>query len=339
MGAAGRARAAGGGGAPGGGGAEDGAAAALSGLTVAALKVELQARGLATAGRKADLVARLAEAKAGPGTAPAGMGAREEVPKRKREPEDGALGGGGRGGSSGAELQAKADRIRVELQQLYPEGSRPIPLDHGSRFQFLCAVVLSAQSTDKKVNQISPALFAAGPTPAAMAALGEGRIRELIREIGLAPSKAKYLANLSEALVREHGGEVPGTFEDLEKLSGVGHKTASVVMSQAFGVPAFPVDTHIHRLAARWGLSDGSSVVRTEADLKRLFPESSWNALHLQIIFYGREHGKANQKPPWPGPICAWAGLDDPPGTTPAKKRAKAQKSAKAGGKGARRKL
>lgn len=267
--------------------------------------------------------------------------------RKKREPKADKRGGGA-GSASGAvatgpELQGKADRIRSELQRLYP--NPPIPLDHGSTFQFLCAVVLSAQSTDKKVNEITPALFAAGPDPAAMATLGELRIRELIREIGLAPSKAKYLANLSAALVGEHEGEVPGTFEALEKLSGVGHKTASVVMSQAFGVPAFPVDTHIHRLAARWGLSDGSSVVRTEADLKRLFPESSWNDLHLQIIFYGREHGKANQKAPWPGPICAWAGLDDPPATTPAKKRSKAQKAEGAsqgkdgGGRRVRRKI
>jgi len=230
-------------------------------------------------------------------------------------------------------LKAKAARILGELDALYPDPLATLPLDHGSTFQFLVAVVLSAQSTDKKVNEVTPALFAAAPDAKAMASLDVDVIRNHIREIGLAPSKAKYLSGLSKALMERHAGEVPASFEELEALSGVGHKTASVVMSQAFGVPAFPVDTHIHRLAARWGLADGSGVGQTEKALKELFPEDAWNRLHLAIIFYGREHGQAHQKPPaetgepWPGPICAWAGLDAPPATTPAKKRA-------AGGRG-----
>ena len=185
----------------------------------------------------------------------------------------------------------KATRIHQQLDALYPEV--PVPLDHRDPFTLLVAVLLSAQSTDKKVNEITPALFDAGPTPAQMAELGVDRIKHLIRQIGLTNQKAKAIQRLSEILVAEHDGEVPASFEALESLPGVGHKTASVVMSQAFGVPAFPVDTHIHRLAQRWGLSSGKSVVQTERDLKRLFPESSWNRLHLQIIFYGREYCSA----------------------------------------------
>ena len=173
------------------------------------------------------------------------------------------------------------------LNEQYPE--TPIPLDHTDPFTLLIAVLLSAQCTDKKVNEVTPALFAAGPTPAAMAALEDEEILGMIRQLGLAKTKAKNVRRLSQILITVYGGEVPRSFEELESLPGVGHKTASVVMSQAFGIPAFPVDTHIHRLAQRWGLSDGSNVTRTEQDLKRLFPEDQWNKLHLQIIFYGRE--------------------------------------------------
>ena len=199
----------------------------------------------------------------------------------------------------------KATRIQAILDELYP--TTPIPLDHVDPYTLLVAVLLSAQTTDKKVNQVTPALFARAPTPAAMAKLEVDAIRELIREIGLAPTKAKNLKRLSELLLERHGGEVPRTFEELEALPGVGHKTASVVMAQAFGVPAFPVDTHIHRLAARWGLSNGKSVERTEADLKRIFPREAWNALHLQIIYFGREHCPARGHDLSACPICSWA--------------------------------
>ena len=181
----------------------------------------------------------------------------------------------------------RAALIRQRLEEHYPE--TPIPLDHSDAFTLLIAVLLSAQCTDKKVNQVTPALFAAGPTPAALAALPETEILGCIRQLGLAKTKARNVKRLAELLLKRHGGEVPASFEALEALPGVGHKTASVVMAQAFGVPAFPVDTHIHRLAQRWGLSSGESVTRTESDLKRLFPKQAWNKLHLQIIFYGRE--------------------------------------------------
>lgn len=184
--------------------------------------------------------------------------------------------------------QERADLVRQRLAELYPDP--PIPLHHQDPFTLLVAVVLSAQCTDKKVNEITPALFRAAPTAPRMQRLGENRILELIRPLGLSKQKAKSLAGLSAMIVERFGGAVPRTFEQLESLPGVGHKTASVVMAQAFGVPAFPVDTHIHRLAQRWGLSNGKSVVQTEIDLKRLFPEESWNRLHLQIIFYGREY-------------------------------------------------
>ena len=173
------------------------------------------------------------------------------------------------------------------LQQHYPE--TPVPLDHSDPFTLLVAVLLSAQCTDKKVNEVTPALFAAGQDPAAMAALREETILGHIRQLGLARTKARNVKRLAELLLERHGGMVPSSFEQLEDLPGVGHKTASVVMAQAFGVPAFPVDTHIHRLAQRWGLSSGKSVVQTEHDLKTLFPKEAWNRLHLQIIFYGRE--------------------------------------------------
>ena len=173
------------------------------------------------------------------------------------------------------------------LEEHYPE--TPVPLDHSDPFTLLIAVLLSAQCTDKKVNEVTPALFAAGPTPQAMAALPEAEILGYIRQLGLAKTKARNVKRLAELLLEHHGGAVPASFAALEALPGVGHKTASVVMAQAFGVPAFPVDTHIHRLAQRWGFSSGESVARTETDLKRLFPKDAWNKLHLQIIFYGRE--------------------------------------------------
>ncbi len=183
--------------------------------------------------------------------------------------------------------QERANLILRRLQEHYPEP--PIPLDHSDPFTLLVAVLLSAQCTDKKVNEVTPALFAAGPDPEAMAALSEAMILAHIRQLGLARTKAKNVRRLAELLLERHGGTVPASFAALEALPGVGHKTASVVMAQAFGVPAFPVDTHIHRLAQRWGLSSGASVERTETDLKRLFPREAWNTLHLQIIFYGRE--------------------------------------------------
>jgi endonuclease-3 len=185
----------------------------------------------------------------------------------------------------------RAEIVRERLAELYPDP--PIPLDHCDEFTLLVAVLLSAQCTDKKVNEITPALFAAADNPQAMWDLGEANILEIIRPLGLSKQKAKSIAKLSQILVEKHNETVPETFAELEKLPGVGHKTASVVMSQAFGLPAFPVDTHIHRLAQRWGLTSGKNVIQTEYDLKKLFPESSWNQLHLQIIFYGREHCSA----------------------------------------------
>lgn len=182
----------------------------------------------------------------------------------------------------------RAALIARRLEELYPE--TPIPLHHWDAFTLLVAVVLSAQCTDKRVNEITPGLFARASTPVAMAALPVEVIREIIRPCGLSPQKSRALQELSRLIVERHGGQVPATFAELEALPGVGHKTASVVMSQAFGVPAFPVDTHIHRLATRWGLTSGRNVVQTERDLKKLFPESAWNQLHLRIIFYGREH-------------------------------------------------
>jgi endonuclease-3 len=178
--------------------------------------------------------------------------------------------------------------IAKRLAELYPEP--PIPLAHHDAFTLLVAVVLSAQCTDKKVNEVTPELFRFGGNPEAMAALPTDEILRIIRPLGLAPQKAKALSGLAKGLLERFGGEVPADFPSLESLPGVGHKTASVVMSQIFGMPAFPVDTHIHRLAQRWGLSDGSSVTRTERDLKSLFATDTWRDLHLQIIYYGREH-------------------------------------------------
>ena len=183
---------------------------------------------------------------------------------------------------------SRAAYIQRRLHELYPE--TPIPLQHSDAFTLLVAVVLSAQTTDKSVNRVTPELFALAPDPWALAALPVARIQSIIRPIGLAPRKAQALSQMARLLVERHAGQVPDNFADLEALPGVGHKTASVIMSQAFGQPAFPVDTHIHRLAQRWGLTSGKDVRQTEADLKRLFPRDCWNRLHLQIIFYGRQH-------------------------------------------------
>jgi endonuclease-3 len=198
----------------------------------------------------------------------------------------------------------KAARIGEILDDLYPQP--PIPLDHVDPYTLLVAVALSAQTTDKKVNQVTPSLFALADTPERMVALGEEKILETIREIGLAPSKARNLWTAANQIV-DAGGEVLPDWEFLEGLAGVGHKTASVVMAQAFGVPAFPVDTHIHRLAARWGLSNGTSVERTERDLKAVFAKETWNDRHIQIIYFGREHCPARHHDLAVCPICMWA--------------------------------
>lgn len=182
----------------------------------------------------------------------------------------------------------RAARVAEVLAALYPE--TPIPLDHRDPYTLLIAVLLSAQCTDARVNLITPALFARAATPEAMMLVPVEEIRNIIRPCGLSPRKSQAISDLSRILVEKHGGTVPQSFEALEALPGVGHKTASVVMAQAFGVPAFPVDTHIHRLAQRWKLTSGKSVEQTEADLKKLFPTKDWNQLHLRIIFYGREH-------------------------------------------------
>jgi endonuclease-3 len=185
----------------------------------------------------------------------------------------------------------RAETVLVELEKLYPEV--PIPLDHTDAFTLLVAVALSAQTTDKKVNQVTPKLFEIAGTPFKIKDMEVAEIKDLIKEIGLANQKAKNLKRMAEILVEKHNGIVPQTFEELEELPGVGHKTASVVMSQAFGFPAFPVDTHIHRLMTQWKLTSGKNVVETEKDAKRLFPENTWNKVHLQIIFYGREYSPA----------------------------------------------
>lgn len=185
----------------------------------------------------------------------------------------------------------RAKIIMSELEKLYPEVY--VPLDHTDEFTLLVAVALSAQTTDKKVNQVTPALFAVAGTPQKMAKMEAEEIREYIKEVGLSTSKSKNLKRMAEILVEKHNGIVPESFELLKELPGVGHKTASVVMSQAFGHPAFPVDTHIHRLMTQWKLTNGKSVVQTEADAKKLFPKDKWNKLHIQIIFYGREYSPA----------------------------------------------
>ena len=199
----------------------------------------------------------------------------------------------------------KAERIQKMLEELYPE--IPVPLDHETPFQLLIAVLMSAQTTDLKVNQVTPELFKQGPTPEKMASLEVAHIQSMIREVGLAPTKAKNIKRLSELLLERHDGEIPSTFEELEDLPGVGHKTAGVVLAQAFGIPAFPIDTHIHRLAARWGLSNGRNVDQTEKDLKAVFPKNAWNDLHLQIIFFGREYCPARYHDLSQCPICSWA--------------------------------
>ena len=187
--------------------------------------------------------------------------------------------------------QEKVDFVLTTLTELYPE--IPIPLDHSDPFTLLIAVLLSAQSTDIRVNQITPLLFAKARTPQDMIKMSVEEIREIIRPVGLSPMKSKGIHGLSHILLEKHAGKVPQTYEELEALPAVGHKTAAVVMAQAFGIPTFPVDTHIHRLMYRWGLTNGKNVVQTERDAKRLFPESTWNDLHLQIIWYGREYSPA----------------------------------------------
>lgn len=201
--------------------------------------------------------------------------------------------------------QEKADRIGEILDELYPKP--PIPLDHQDPFTLLVSVMLSAQTTDKKVNEVTPALFAKAPNAKAMAELPVEEILSVIRTVGLAPTKAKNLKAMATLLLERYGGAVPADIDALEALPGVGHKTASVMMCQAFNKPAFPVDTHIHRLAARWGLSDGKNVARTEADLKKVFPEDTWIRRHLQIIYFGRDHCPARGHDLSHCKICSWA--------------------------------
>lgn len=200
----------------------------------------------------------------------------------------------------------RAQIISEKLNRLYPNPA--IPLQFKNTFTFLVAVLLSAQCTDKKVNAITPKLFTLADTPQKMSKLSREKIEEIIRPCGLAPAKSRHISELSKILLERFAGEVPKTFDELERLPGVGHKTASVIMGQAYGYPAFPVDTHIHRLAMRWGLSDGSSVEKTERDLKKLFPESEWNRLHLQIIYFGREFCPARGHDPQKCPICSRIG-------------------------------
>jgi endonuclease-3 len=197
----------------------------------------------------------------------------------------------------------RANYVAKNLAKLYPE--TPIPLDHTDAFTLLIAVVLSAQCTDKKVNEVTPSLFRLASTPQQMALLKVEQVYQVIRQLGLAPQKSKALVGLAKMIMEKHQGHVPRTFEELEELPGVGHKTASVVMAQAFGVPAFPVDTHIHRLAKRWKLSVGKSVEQVECDLKKVFPEKDWNKLHLRIIFYGREYCTARGCDGKTCPICS----------------------------------
>lgn len=200
----------------------------------------------------------------------------------------------------------KKERVQFitdKLESLYPE--TPIPLDHSDAYTLLIAVLLSAQCTDKRVNLITPILFKRANTPQKMVKLSIDEIREIIKPCGLSPMKSKAIFNLSQIILDKHKGRVPNTFDDLEALPGVGHKTASVVMSQAFGFPAFPVDTHIHRLMTRWKLTNGKNVEQTEKDAKRLFPESIWNKLHLQIIFFGREYCPARGHVVANCPICS----------------------------------
>jgi endonuclease-3 len=203
----------------------------------------------------------------------------------------------------------KSEKVKFvlkTLEKLYPDP--PIPLQHKDEFTLLVAVLLSAQCTDERVNKITPILFAKADTPQKMIKLNVAEIKEIIRPCGLSPAKSKAIHGLSELLIKNHKGKVPDTLEELEKLPGVGHKTASVVMCQAFGVPAFPVDTHIHRLIYRWGLSNGKNVTQTENDCKRLFPIEKWNKLHLQIIYFGREYCQARSHDAHNCPICSKIG-------------------------------
>ncbi|MEZ0390075.1 MAG: endonuclease III [Verrucomicrobium sp.] len=196
----------------------------------------------------------------------------------------------------------RADHVLKRLAALYP--APPIPLDHKDAYTLLVAVLLSAQCTDARVNTVTPKLFALADNPLDMMRVPVEKILEIVKVCGLGPQKANAISGLSKILVEQHGGQVPASLEELEKLPGVGHKTAQVVMAQAFGVPSFPVDTHIHRLSQRWGLTVGKSVAQTEKDLKRIFPESSWNSLHLQIIYYGREYCSARGCDGRTCPIC-----------------------------------
>ena len=200
----------------------------------------------------------------------------------------------------------KVDFVINTLESLYPE--TPIPLDHKDPYTLLVAVLLSAQCTDARVNQVTPYLFERADAPEVMVGLEVDEIKDIIRPCGLSPRKSKAIHELSRIILEKHNGEVPQSFEELEALPGVGHKTASVVMSQAFGVPAFPVDTHIHRLMDRWTLSNGKNVVQTEKDAKRLFPKELWNKLHLQIIFFGRAYCPARGHKPEECPICSVIG-------------------------------
>jgi len=199
----------------------------------------------------------------------------------------------------------RAEKIGPILDRLYPQP--PIPLQHLDPFSLLVAVLLSAQTTDAQVNKVTPALFDRAPTPAAMAALPESEILSIIRSCGLSPGKARNVKKLAQILLAEHGGQVPADIEALERLPGVGHKTASVVMVQAFGVPAFPVDTHIHRLAGRWRLSNGRNVEQTERDLKKLWPAEEWGRRHLQMIYFCRQYCPAQQHVTENCPVCSWA--------------------------------
>ncbi|MFZ4543855.1 MAG: endonuclease III [Saprospiraceae bacterium] len=206
-------------------------------------------------------------------------------------------------------IKKKTAHISSILEELYPE--TPIPLDFQNAYTLLIAVLLSAQCTDERVNRVSPQLFAKANNPVDMIKLEVSEIRDIIRPCGLSPRKSQAIHDLSKLLIERHNGEVPESFEDLEALPGVGHKTASVVMAQWFGVPAFPVDTHIHRLAWRWGLSEAKNVEQTESDLKKIFPKVLWNKLHLQIIFFGREYCKARGHQPDQCPICKLYGRDE----------------------------
>ena len=204
-------------------------------------------------------------------------------------------------------IAEKVKRIMDDLDTYIPE--TPIPLNHDSHFQLLIAVMLSASATDKKVNEVTPTLFAEGGTPETMSAMSVQRIKEIIYDVGLSNNKSKNVHKTAQILVNKHNSTVPKTFPELEALPGVGHKTASVIMSQAHGIPAFAVDTHIHRLAYRWGLSNGKSVVQTEKDLKRRFPQEQWNKLHIQMIYFGRAHCPALRHDPDACPICSWGAV------------------------------